>query len=68
MLGPELGAGRGTPGSLSPCEQEETGPAAPQLWWEIKQTNRPTTWISTLGEGARRQAQGQEGNGVLPPK
>lgn len=62
MPGPELGAGRGTPGSLSSCEQEETEPAAPQLWWEINQTNRPTIWISTLGEGARQQAQGQEGN------
>lgn len=62
MLDSEVGAERGTLGSLSLCEQEETGPAAPQLWWEINQTNRLTIWISTLGEGARQQAQGQEGN------
>lgn len=62
MLGSELSAERGTLGSLSLCEQEETGPAAPQLWWEINQTNRPTIWISTLGEGARQQAQEQEGS------
>lgn len=64
MLGPELGAGRrrGTPGNLSLREQEETEPAARQLYWEINQTNRPTIWISTLGEGAGWQAQGPEGN------
>lgn len=63
MLGPELGAGRrGTPGNLSLREQEETEPAAPQLYWEINQTNGPTIWISALGEEARQQAQGPEGN------
>lgn len=62
VQGSELGAERGTLGSLSLCEQEETGPAALRLWWEINQTNRPTIWISTLGEGARQQAPGQEGN------
>lgn len=69
MLGSELGPERGTLGSLSLCEQEETGPAAPQLWWEINQTNRPTIWISTLGEGAGSRHKGKrEMLGILPAK